>query len=117
MIENQVHLDDELVLPEKARKIAIIMHPKFTTEEEDVTLVANFAIDPEYDFEEDCNCYYCGVEECNAPCKVCNLTLCSDCVTTPGCTCMLADNEYVELDCVFPSPRDSKRTTYRKAQL
>ena len=92
------------------------MHPKVSTEEEDVTLVANFAIDPEFDFEEDCNCYYCGVEECNAPCKVCKLSLCSDCSTTPGCTCMLADDEYVEIDCFTPNPGQSKRTTYSKAQ-
>ena len=56
LVENQVYLAEETTLPVKARKIAIVIHPMFTTSE-DITLVANFAIDPAYDFEEECNCY------------------------------------------------------------
>ena len=116
LIEDQVGLDVETKLATKVPRMAMIIHPMFSTAEDDAAYVANVAIDPDFDFEEECNCYYCVAEESSAPCKDCNLSLCTHCSTTPGCSCMLAEDEYVEIDSFVPDPGQSKRTTFSKAQ-
>ena len=89
----------------------MIIHPAYNDD------TAFFAVHPDYDFEEDLDCFYCGHDDdIGTPCKDCGLSLCQSCVTAVGCTCMLAADKYATVDGFVPKPGQCKVTTLSKQQ-
>ena len=114
LIEDQVDLSKETILEQKADRIAIIIHPVYY---EDTTKYASISVDTDHGFEEDRKCFYCGHDEdISTPCKGCGLSLCNQCVTDAGCTCMFDESRYVVIDGSVPKPGQCKVTTLSRAQ-
>ena len=105
-----MQLSAVLELPESVEKMTVIMHPGYQDDD-----VAMMAVDPNFDFEQEFVCFYCGDEEIIPVCNQCGLSLCNHCTTSVGCTCMLAENTEVVVDGFVPKPGQDRTTTMPKS--
>ncbi len=71
---------------------------------EEIEETAHVAVDPDYDFEEQNLCFYCGDDPCDVPCSKCGQELCEKCSTAVGCKCSQSDDVYATIDSFVPKP-------------
>ena len=87
----------------------IILHPHCSDPmkivEDGETAIAYLAINPEFDFEENVCCFYCGEDYADEnppakiiPCKECDQALCDSYIEEVGCLCSRKDNQEVVID-------------------
>ena len=91
-------------------KLVVFIHPE--TEH----LVAHVAVDPDYEYVDDYDCFYCGDNTTGSPCATCGQDLCPKCNATVGCTCMHATGEYAAVDSFVPKPGQGKTVTFSKSR-
>jgi hypothetical protein len=72
LVEDEVNLDANIDLTVK--RVAIFIHPPKRA------LTALVAVDPDYEWNAEPECFYCGEDTCSSPCTTCGQGLCSECI-------------------------------------